>query len=123
MSETIDSIRYPTLIRMGGSKLQDLPGTVLDLLNFLGGGLRSVAPVIGILIVFQLVVLRQPLENWREIAIGLEQSRMSPTSDTASPTKVMAKTNFSVSSLSVPCGPRLSLRNAYSPARPAMHPR
>lgn len=56
---------------MGGSKLQDLFGTVLDLLRFLGGGLRNVAPVIGILLVFQLLVLRQPLENWREIAIGL----------------------------------------------------
>jgi Protein of unknown function (DUF1538) len=43
----------------------------VDLLRFLGGGLRSVAPVIGILLVFQLLVLRQPLENWRGIAVGL----------------------------------------------------
>ena len=43
----------------------------MELLGFLGGGLRSVAPVIGILLVFQLLVLRQPLENWREIAVGL----------------------------------------------------
>ena len=56
---------------MGGSKLQDLLGTAVDLLRFLGGGLRSVAPVIGILLIFQLFVLRQPLENWREIAVGL----------------------------------------------------
>jgi Protein of unknown function (DUF1538) len=56
---------------MGGSKLQDLLGTAVDLLRFLGGGLRSVAPVIGILLIFQLLVLRQPLENWREIAVGL----------------------------------------------------
>jgi hypothetical protein len=59
------------LVRMGGSKLQDLLGTLVDLLKVLGGGLRSVAPVIGILLVFQLLVLRQPLENWREIAVGL----------------------------------------------------
>lgn len=45
--------------------------TVVDLLKFLGGGLRSVAPIIGILLVFHLLVLRQPLENWRSIAIGL----------------------------------------------------
>lgn len=44
---------------------------MLDLLGFLGEGLRSIAPIIGILLVFQLVVLRQPLENWREIAVGL----------------------------------------------------
>jgi len=44
---------------------------VVDLLRFLGGGLRGVAPVIGILLVFQLLVLRQPLENWRGIAVGL----------------------------------------------------
>jgi hypothetical protein len=56
---------------MGGSKLQDLLGTLVDLLKFLGGGLRSVAPVIGILLVFQLLVLRQPLENWWEITVGL----------------------------------------------------
>jgi hypothetical protein len=56
---------------MGGSKLQDLLGTAVDLLRFLGGGLRSVAPVIGILLVFHLLVLRQPLENWRGIAVGL----------------------------------------------------
>jgi hypothetical protein len=45
--------------------------TVVELLRVLGGGLRSVAPVIGILLVFQLLVLRQPLENWRAIAVGL----------------------------------------------------
>ncbi|MDX5894848.1 DUF1538 domain-containing protein [Rubrobacter radiotolerans] len=43
----------------------------MRLIAFLGEGLRSVAPVIGILLVFQLLVLRQPLENWREIAFGL----------------------------------------------------
>ena len=42
-----------------------------EVLRVLGGGLRSVAPVIGILLVFQFVVLRQPLENWREVAVGL----------------------------------------------------
>ncbi|HSK85160.1 MAG TPA: DUF1538 domain-containing protein, partial [Rubrobacter sp.] len=31
----------------------------------------SVAPVIGILLVFQFLVLRRPLEDWREIAVGL----------------------------------------------------
>ena len=31
---------------------------VLDLLGFVVGGLRSIAPVIGILLVFQLVILR-----------------------------------------------------------------
>jgi hypothetical protein len=43
----------------------------MDLLRFLGGGLRSVAPIIGILLAFHLLVLRQPLENWRSIAVGL----------------------------------------------------
>ncbi|BBL80604.1 membrane protein [Rubrobacter xylanophilus] len=44
---------------------------MLEVLKTLGGGLRSVAPVIGILLVFQFLILRAPLENWREIAIGL----------------------------------------------------
>ena len=44
---------------------------VLDLLGFVVGGLRSIAPVIGILLVFQLVILREPLQNWREISLGL----------------------------------------------------
>ena len=51
--------------------MQGIVETVVDLIRFLGGGLRSVAPVIGILLVFQLLVLRQPLENWRAIAVGL----------------------------------------------------
>jgi hypothetical protein len=51
--------------------LQELLSGTLDLLKFLGGGLRSVAPVIGILLIFQLLILRQPLENWSEIAVGL----------------------------------------------------
>lgn len=51
--------------------MQELVGTGWELLKILGGGLRSVAPVIGILLVFQLLILRQPLENWREIAVGL----------------------------------------------------
>lgn len=46
-------------------------GGLLALLGFVGEGLRSVAPVIGILLLFQLVVLRSPLESWREIATGL----------------------------------------------------
>jgi uncharacterized protein (UPF0548 family) len=66
LSEGIAQSRYSTLVGMGDSKLQDALGTLLDLLRFLGDGLRSVAPIIGILLVFQLVVLRQPLENWRE---------------------------------------------------------
>lgn len=45
--------------------------TVLALVGFVAEGLRSVAPVIGILLIFQFVVLRAPLENWREITIGL----------------------------------------------------
>lgn len=44
---------------------------VVALLGLLGEGLRSVVPVIGILLVFQFVILRQPLENWREVALGL----------------------------------------------------
>ena len=56
---------------MGGRKLQELLATAVEGLRVLGSGLRSVAPVIGILLVFQFVVLRQPLENWREIAVGL----------------------------------------------------
>ncbi|AHY47445.1 Protein of unknown function (DUF1538) [Rubrobacter radiotolerans] len=51
--------------------MQEVLGIALRLIAFLGEGLRSVAPVIGILLVFQLLVLRQPLENWREIAFGL----------------------------------------------------
>lgn len=51
--------------------MQELLGSALRLLGFLGEGLRSVAPVIGILLVFQLVVLRRPLEDWREISVGL----------------------------------------------------
>ena len=45
--------------------------TAFTLVTFLGEGLRSVAPVIGILLFFQLVILREPLQNWREIAVGL----------------------------------------------------
>ncbi len=51
--------------------MQELLAYTLELLKFLGGGLQSVAPVIGILLVFQLMVLRQPLENWKEITVGL----------------------------------------------------
>ena len=53
--------------------MQELLGKALELLRFMGvgEGLRSVAPVIGILLVFQLVVLREPLQNWRQIAVGL----------------------------------------------------
>lgn len=51
--------------------MREALGVAVELLRILGEGLRSVAPVIGILLVFQLVILRQPLENWREIAIGL----------------------------------------------------
>jgi hypothetical protein len=53
--------------------VQDALRLALELLRFMGvgEGLRSVAPVIGILLVFQLVVFRQPLQNWREIAVGL----------------------------------------------------
>lgn len=46
-------------------------GVAVELLRILGEGLRSVAPVIGILLVFQFLILRQPLENWREVAVGL----------------------------------------------------
>jgi hypothetical protein len=44
----------------------------VKLLRFIGvgEGLRSVAPVIGILLIFPLVVLRQPLHNRKEIAGG-----------------------------------------------------
>ncbi|MEW6636948.1 MAG: DUF1538 domain-containing protein [Actinomycetota bacterium] len=51
--------------------MQTVLNGILTLLGFLGEGLRSVAPVIGILLVFQLLVLRSPLENWREVAAGL----------------------------------------------------
>jgi hypothetical protein len=56
---------------MRGRKVQDILGTGFELLKLVGFGLRSVAPVIGILLVFQLIVLREPLQNWREIAVGL----------------------------------------------------
>ena len=53
--------------------MQELLSKAVELLRFMGvgEGLRSVAPVIGILLVFQLVVLREPLQNWRQIAVGL----------------------------------------------------
>ncbi|CAA9229332.1 MAG: Uncharacterized MFS-type transporter [uncultured Chloroflexia bacterium] len=51
--------------------MQKVLDTAFTLVTFLGEGLRSVAPVIGILLIFQLVILREPLGNWREIAIGL----------------------------------------------------
>ena len=58
--------------------MQVLLNLVLGLLGPLGEGLRGVAPVIGIpapviriLLVFQLVVLRQPLQNWWEVTGGL----------------------------------------------------
>ena len=51
--------------------MRQLMSLVLDLLGFVVGGLRSIAPVIGILLVFQLVILREPLQNWREISLGL----------------------------------------------------
>jgi Protein of unknown function (DUF1538) len=53
--------------------VQELLSKAVELLRFMGvgEGLRSVAPVIGILLVFQLVVLREPLQNWRQIAVGL----------------------------------------------------
>lgn len=35
------------------------------------GTLRSVAPIIGILLIFQFVILREPLRGWKEISIGL----------------------------------------------------
>ncbi len=63
---------YP-ILTTGGERLQELLSKAVELLRFMGvgEGLRSVAPVIGILLVFQLVVLRQPLQNWKEIAAGL----------------------------------------------------
>lgn len=51
--------------------MRKLMSLVLDLLGFVVGGVRSIAPVIGILLVFQLVILREPLQNWREISLGL----------------------------------------------------
>ena len=51
--------------------MQKVLDTAFTLVTFLGEGLRSVAPVIGILLFFQLVILREPLQNWREIAVGL----------------------------------------------------
>jgi Protein of unknown function (DUF1538) len=51
--------------------VQKVLDTAVTLITFLGEGLRSVAPVIGILLIFQLVILREPLQNWREIAVGL----------------------------------------------------
>lgn len=56
---------------MKGWTKRELLDTVYGLFGFLGEGLKSVAPVIGILLAFQLVILRQPLENWREVAAGL----------------------------------------------------
>ena len=66
-------VECPILRNVGDRKIQELLGSALDLLRFMGvgEGFRSIAPVIGILLVFQLVVLRQPLQNWREISVGL----------------------------------------------------
>jgi hypothetical protein len=56
---------------MQTGRVRRLLDTITGLLGLLGEGLRSVAPVIGILLIFQLLILRQPLENWREITVGL----------------------------------------------------
>lgn len=46
--------------------------TALEVVKSTGAGtLRSVAPIIGILLVFQLVILREPLRNWKEVSVGL----------------------------------------------------
>ena len=62
---------YP-ILTTEGERLQGLLSKAVELLRFMGVGerLRSVAPAIGILLIFQLVVLRQPLHNWKEIAGG-----------------------------------------------------
>jgi hypothetical protein len=54
-----------------GEILQEVLSFGVEALKALGSGLRSVAPIIGILLVFQLMILREPLQNWREISIGL----------------------------------------------------
>lgn len=56
---------------MEAERMRRLLDAIAELLGLLGEGLRSVAPVIGILLIFHLLILRQPLENWREIAVGL----------------------------------------------------
>jgi hypothetical protein len=56
---------------MKAGRTRRLLDAITELLALLGEGLRSVAPVIGILQIFHLLVLRQPLENWREIVVGL----------------------------------------------------
>lgn len=63
--------------QLRGCKPQQLLGLAVEVLRVLGGGLRSVAPVIGILLVFQLVVRRQPLETCREVAIAGSSSSSS----------------------------------------------
>ena len=69
---------YP-ILTTGGERLQELLSKAVELLRLMGvgEGLRSVAPVIGILLVFQLVVLRQPLQNWKEIAPSASSSAWS----------------------------------------------
>lgn len=42
----------------------------IDIVRAGGGALRSVAPVIGVLLVFHLV-LRTPIRGWKEVAVGL----------------------------------------------------
>ncbi|WP_165874192.1 DUF1538 domain-containing protein [Rubrobacter taiwanensis] len=50
----------------------ELLRTVLEAVKNTGSGtLRSVAPIIGILLIFHLIVLREPLRNWKEVSIGL----------------------------------------------------
>jgi hypothetical protein len=56
---------------MEAERMRRLLDAIAELLGLLGEGLRSVAPVIGILLIFHLLILRQPLENWRDIAVGL----------------------------------------------------
>lgn len=51
--------------------MHNLVNLALGLLGIVAEGLRSVAPVIGVLFVFQFAVLRQPLENWRQVSLGL----------------------------------------------------
>ncbi|MFP5501403.1 MAG: DUF1538 domain-containing protein [Candidatus Sericytochromatia bacterium] len=40
------------------------------LVGILGEVSRGAIPILALLLIFQLVVLRKPLENWREMAIG-----------------------------------------------------
>jgi hypothetical protein len=42
-----------------------------EVLSTFGSTLRDVLPILSVMVIFQLLVLRQPIANWRSVAIGV----------------------------------------------------